>query len=369
MSFFKEVAKPEGKSANDVESRFDFQQGGSDNTDSPYRGDNVYANALDKLGFDTTSEESSLQKDDTKSSSSSEKELFTPSDDIDRFRADAESRIQELERKEALYKKLGEGESARFYELVNAGASREEYSVPAQNANDFNRKRNECAKERKQLQEELKTALSEEKVQEIHEDPIKELIEKSIGTKEGIQELMSNHPEMAEKWEGYKEAILKMNDPDASVYEIRRADNILNHLKGELLELAAKDVLKGVGFSVEDKQRLVQGDAGGTRPDVIAINTTAFECKVFDRTIAPNALLSAECKCGQKSYLTSQLEQHIPNQLSGLSGTKLLITTSDIKMVNWDKVKSVCNNSNAKLVVLNISASDVENTLKEALAL
>lgn len=308
-------------------------------------------------------------EENSKVDGSPDKELSCIANDIESFRADAESRIQELNRKEALYKKLGEGEAARFFELFNAGASREEYSVPAQNANDFNQKRNDCIKERKQIQEELKNALSEEKVQEIREDSIKEKIEKTIGTEEGIRELMANHSEMAEKWEGYKEALKKMNDPDASVYEIRRADNTLSHFKGELLELAVKDALKEAGFNVEANQHLVHGDVGGTRPDVVAYNTNPASCRIFGRVIEPGETLSAECKCGRRGYLNNQLDQHIPNQLSGLSGTKLLITTSDITMVDRDKVKSVCNNSNTKLVALNVSASNVENALKEALAL
>jgi hypothetical protein len=63
--------------------------------------------------------------------------------------------------------------------------------------------------------------------------------------------------------------------------------------------------------------------------------------------------------------LTNELKNHIPNQLSAQEGTKMLLTTSDIKGAPEGLVQSVCSCYGAKLVILDVSVADVEKAIKE----
>jgi hypothetical protein len=196
-------------------------------------------------------------------------------------------------------------------------------------------------------------------------DPILEKVEKMITTQEGIKALIEKHPEKAELWKKQLEAVDKLNDPDASDAEVNSANRTLSKLKGQLLEYAVKDALSDVGFDVESQQRVVEGEKGGTKPDVIAKNNTDHPIEVFGITIQPGETLSGECKCGGRAYLANELKNHIPNQLSGQEGTKMLLTTSDIKRTPAGLVQSVCGSYEAKLVTLDVSATDAENAIKE----
>ena len=112
-------------------------------------------------------------------------------------------------------------------------------------------------------------------------DAILKRIEESISTPEGIKELIEKHPEKAELWKSQLEALDTLNDPDASPAEIRSAQAKLSILKGQLMEVAVKDALTEAGFDVEAQQRVVEGESGGTRPDVIAVNNTDHPIEVF----------------------------------------------------------------------------------------
>lgn len=197
-------------------------------------------------------------------------------------------------------------------------------------------------------------------------DPVLEKIAKNIGTPEGIKALIERHPEKAELWKKQLEALDTLNDPDASPAEIRSAQAKLSILKGQLLETAVKDALVDLGFDVEAQQRVVEGESGGTRPDVIAKNNTDHPIEVFGLTVQPGETLSVECKCGGSAYMTNQLNNHIPNQLSGQEGTKVLLTTSDIKGTPSGLANAVCEKYGAKLATLDVSVSEVENAIKEA---
>lgn len=196
-------------------------------------------------------------------------------------------------------------------------------------------------------------------------DLVLEKIAKSIGTLEGIKALIEKHPEKAELWKSQLKALDTLNDPDAFPVEIRSAQAKLSILKGQLLETAVKDALVDAGFDVEAQQRIVEGESGGTRPDVIAKNNTDYPIEIFRITIQPEETLCVECKCGGSSYMTNQLNNHIPNQLSGQEGTKVLLTTSDIKDTLAGLANSVCEKYGARLVILDVSVSDVENAIKE----
>ena len=197
------------------------------------------------------------------------------------------------------------------------------------------------------------------------DDPVAEEIAKKMSTPEGIKELMESHPEKAELWGKQLEALETLNDPDASPVEIRSAQAKLSILKGQIMEVTAKDALMDAGFDVEAQQRVVEGESGGTRPDVIAVNNTDQSIEVFGVSIEPEETLSIECKCGGTSYMTNQLNTHIPNQLSGQEGTKVLLTTSDIKGAPDGLAASVCNKYDANLVALDVSVSAVEKAIKE----
>lgn len=118
-------------------------------------------------------------------------------------------------------------------------------------------------------------------------------------------------------------------------------------------------------LDVEPQQRVVEGESGGTRPDVIAKNNTDKPITVFGVTIQPGETISVECKCGGTAYMTNQLNNHIPNQLSGQEGTKILLTTSDIKDTESGLADSVCEKYGATLVITDVSVSDVEKAIKE----
>jgi hypothetical protein len=191
-------------------------------------------------------------------------------------------------------------------------------------------------------------------------DPTLEEIEKLLSTPEGIKELMEKYPEKAEQW---KSVLDKVNDPDTPDREV---DKSISQLKGQLLEYAVKDALSKAGLDVEEKQRVVEGESGGTRPDVIAKNNTDKPIEVFGNVIQPGENISVECKCGCERYLTDQLKTHIPNQLSGQEGTKILLTTSDVKDTPSGLADSVCDSYGAKLVAVDVSAGEVANVIKEA---
>lgn len=196
-------------------------------------------------------------------------------------------------------------------------------------------------------------------------DPILEKIQQMLETPEGIKALIERYPEKAELWKSQLDALETLNDPDASPAEIRSAQAKLSVLKGQLLETAVKDALADAGFDVEAQQRVVEGESGGTRPDIIAKNNTDHPIEVFGATIQPGELLSVECKCGGSAYLNDQLVNHIPNQLSGQEGTKVLLTTSDIKNTTPGLAESVCSKYNANLAVIDVSVSAIENAIKE----
>lgn len=196
-------------------------------------------------------------------------------------------------------------------------------------------------------------------------DSVVDKIEKSIGSSDGIKELIEKHPEKSQLWQSQLEAIETLNNPDATDTEIRSAQAKLSILKGQITETAVKDAFSDVGFDVEAQQRVVDGESGGTRPDVIAVNKTNQTIEVFGINVQPGEKMSVECKCGRADYLTSQLNNHIPNQLSGQEGIKVLLTTSDIIDVKDGLATSVCNKYESKLVSLNLSVSNVETAIKE----
>lgn len=196
-------------------------------------------------------------------------------------------------------------------------------------------------------------------------DPILEKIQQMLETPEEIKDLIERHPEKSELWKSQLEALETLNDPGALPVEIQSAKGKLSNLKSQLLETATKDVLSDAGFDVEAKQRNVSGESGNTRPDVIAKNNTDHAIEVFGTTIQLGEKLSVECKCGASAYLNNELVNHISNQLSGQEGTKVLLTTSDIKDTTPGLAESVCSKYNANLVVIDVSVSAIENAIKE----
>ena len=97
---------------------------------------------------------------------------------------------------------------------------------------------------------------------------------------------------------------------------------------------------------------------------MIAKNETSEPISIFGVIVKPGETISIECKCGVKSYLSSQLRDHIPNQLSGQIGHKVLLTTGDIRQVDSNLVQDTCKKYGARLVALAIRASDVRDAIK-----
>ena len=190
-------------------------------------------------------------------------------------------------------------------------------------------------------------------------------IESLLETKKGLKSLIENHPEKAMFVENAIKALQIIEDDNATPFETRCAQLRLNQLKGELMELAVKDVLAERGLSVENHQHMVSGDEGGTKPDIVAVNNSDNLISALGIAIPPGETLSIECKCGSTAYITNQLKNHIPNQLSGHSGIKVLLTTSDLKDAPLGLAESVCNKYGANLVMSKMCASDAEYTFME----
>lgn len=196
-------------------------------------------------------------------------------------------------------------------------------------------------------------------------DPLLNEIEKKIGTAEGLAELAENHPEKQELWDKLRDALDTINNPDASPAEIKSAQGKISSIKGQILEIAAKDGLSEAGLDVEGAQRTIKGESGDTKPDIIAHNNTDKPIEVFGITIQPGESISVECKCGSQGYLNSQLENHIPNQLSGHEGASVLLTTSDIKETTPGLAAQVCEKYGTKLVAPDVSVKQVDHAIKE----
>ena len=172
------------------------------------------------------------------------------------------------------------------------------------------------------------------------EGRIKEL----LTTPQGLNELIENNPKLAEKWEKAKEAIEVLHEPEKSDKEKIEANRYLGQFKGALLEAATKKALVEAGLYVEDAQRQTEGENGATRPDVIAKNNTNDKITVFGVIVNPGETISIECKCASKQYISNELNTHIPNQLSGQEGKRVLLTSSDV-----DVEKAIINQFMKKL--------------------
>ncbi len=204
--------------------------------------------------------------------------------------------------------------------------------------------------------------MDEEKIEAL--DTSLEDIKFSIGTEEGMLKVMENHPERESYFIDMLSSVEVMNNPDATPMEIRSAQSKISNLKGQLLETAVKDHLNDKGFDVVSSQRSVEGESGITKPDIEAKNNTDSSIQVFGVNIEPGEQISIECKCGGKNYMENQLKTHIPNQLSGLEGTRVLLATSDIKDVSSGLAQKVCEDYGAKLAVVDVKVSQVENVIK-----
>ena len=286
-------------------------------------------------------------------------EVFSKSTDIEENSEKTETENHKKIKPEG---KISEKEADSFWSNLFKKQKAEKLSLEA---------KTESMKDTASDQMDDKNAIDETKSDNSNElsiekpDPVLEKIAKSIGTPEGIKTLIENHPEKAELWNSQLEVLDILNDPDASPTEIRSAQAKLSILKGQLLETAVKDTLVDVGFEVEMQQRVMKGESGGTRPDVIAKNNTDHPIEVLGVTIQPGETLCVECKCGGSLYMTNQLNDHIPNQLSGQEGTKMLLTTLDIKETPTGLADHVCEKYGANRVVLDVSVNDVENAIKE----
>ena len=227
------------------------------------------------------------------------------------------------------------------------------------------RRESDCLSERLGIQHKVNdpSDVSEAERMELQDKDLEKL-KAMLDTPERIQELMKAHPEKTELWKSLREAVQTLNNPDATDAEKRSSIGKLSAMQGQILEIAVKDLAAEKGLSVESKQRTVEGQDGATRPDVIAKNETSEPISIFGVIVKPGETISIECKCGVKSYLSSQLRDHIPNQLSGQIGHKVLLTTGDIRQVDSNLVQDTCKKYGARLVALAIRASDVRDAIK-----
>ncbi len=190
-------------------------------------------------------------------------------------------------------------------------------------------------------------------------------VKERIGTAEGIKDLLERYPEKADLWNKQLDSIKRLQTDEISDFEARSIQSQMSNLKGQLMETSVKDVLSEIGFSVEEKQRVISGEIGGTKPDVVGINNTDDVIKFLGIDVQPGEIVSGECKCGSSSYIFNELLKHIPNQLSGQEGNRFLFATSDIEKVSSDLLNKVCSEYGTKLVNVKINVTDVENAIME----
>lgn len=228
---------------------------------------------------------------------------------------------------------------------------------------------NETISESKEKEVNISKRLSPEKVDSIEKvDPVTSAISEKLQSVSSIKEVLNSFDDGGKRLEILERNLDVINNPDSTPMEINSALGRVNQIKGEVFEQATKKSLAESGFDVAEKIDMVAGETGNTLPDVIAVNNTNKAINALGCTINPGETISAECKCGGSPYLRQQLENHIPNQLSGLPGQRTLVTTSDIGGVSNELVDRVCEKYDAKLNSVDISAKDVINNLKGVVA-
>ncbi len=200
-------------------------------------------------------------------------------------------------------------------------------------------------------------------------DIVATMIEQVFSDKELLNKLIESNPLIREQAERVKQAINIINDPMKTALEKKNASIVIDTFKGRLFEVVVKDVLSKIGLSVEMRQRVLVGSEGPTRPDIIAKNVSNQTYKLFGHIIKPGDVLSIECKCGIKRYLEQELKTHIPTQLAGQIGKRVLLTTSDINEGLESLLNSVLKQYNATAFNISMNASNIRNAILEGLGL
>lgn len=193
----------------------------------------------------------------------------------------------------------------------------------------------------------------------IEKDPLVDRVSELIGKSQGMKEIYDAYPDKQSLW---SEKLNIIDDPHSSSLEVLGAERTL---KGQLLEYATRKTLSEKGFDVEEHQYLVKGDMGDVKPDVVATNNTDHSIGAFGYTIKPGGKISVECKCGNKEYIKSEFREHLPKQLAGMEGSRVLITTSDVRDISDNYAENVCKQYDTRLVPTNISVADVAKAIKE----
>lgn len=182
---------------------------------------------------------------------------------------------------------------------------------------------------------------------------------KSIGTLEGIKDLIENHPEKEGLKISIKEIVDSLNIDYFSSLKMRQ----LNTIKYQLMEIAMNGILKELNCIAHVQKKDLKEEGDGTCLDIIVENNTNNQIEVFGEVIKPCKTLYLECLCGRASYLRKQLYKHIPQKLSNQEEDKLLLMTSDIKDISPGLVNDVCERYRAKLIILNVSDSNINGVI------
>ncbi len=194
-------------------------------------------------------------------------------------------------------------------------------------------------------------------------DPKKQIIEQKLSTKEGLEDVMSKHPDKAAKW---KQSLAEINDllDSGSAADVKKAQLKLSNLKGQVFEYAARDTLAQSGFTVQEGQSAVAGQNGKTFPDIVAKNNSGKTLNLFGYDVAPGETVYVECKCGKAQYIKQQVTSgHLQNQLSGHNGGRsFLVSTSNLNQVDKNFLTAKLPGGTS-IVPANISVEDVNNLL------
>ncbi|NNU78350.1 hypothetical protein [Clostridium estertheticum] len=151
---------------------------------------------------------------------------------------------------------------------------------------------------------------------------------KDAGSLSSIEKIRAENPNV-EKVLSDSENILKNTTSDL---EIQKVDKNLEKYKGTIFENQLKESLKDNFEELDAKQKLVETEFGGTKPDIV-LRDAKKDMKISDLEIKKGDDLFIEAKCGSSEYIRSEMG-HILKQVEGHEDNSLVIVTKDYERIS-----------------------------------